>query len=74
MKLYDLPIKTFNPENLMEEILKANDGDVFVIKEENVAENIGEYKSEITTIQVRKVREPENHDVASPNYQTKAYD
>lgn len=56
-KLYDLPIKTFDPKNLMSEILKANDGDVFVVNEENVAENIGDYWPELTTIQVKKVKE-----------------
>ena len=67
MKLYNLPIKTFDPSELMEELLKAKDGDVFVIKEENVAEHYGDYWSEITTVQVKKIREPRNFGVASPN-------
>lgn len=57
MKLYDFPIKTFDPENLMDEILKANDGDIFVLKEENVSPNIGDYWPELTIIQVKKVKE-----------------
>jgi hypothetical protein len=61
-KLYNLPIKTFDPENLMYEILKANDGDVFIVHEENVAENIGDYKPELTMLQVKKVREPDRHE------------
>ena len=63
-KLYNLPIKTFKPENLMEEILKAKDGDFFVLDEVNTAENIGDYWPEITTIQVKKVREERRREVA----------
>ena len=60
-KLYDLPIKTFNPDRLMDEILKAKDGDVFIVHEENVAENIGDYWPELTMIQVKKVKEDRNY-------------
>lgn len=56
-KLYNLPVKTFKPEHLMEEILKAKDGDVFVVHEENMAEIVGDYWPELTMIQVKKVRE-----------------
>lgn len=64
-KLFDLPIKTFVPDNLMSEILKANDGDVFVVNEVNTAEQIGDYWPEITMIQVKKVREPRPQDKGS---------
>lgn len=60
-KLYDLPIKTFNPDRLMDEILKAKDGDVFIVHEENVAEIIGDYWPELTMIQVKKVKEDRNY-------------
>lgn len=62
MKLYDLPIKTFNPDRLMEELSNAKDGDVFILKEENVSENIGDYWPELTIAQVKKVREPRSYE------------
>jgi hypothetical protein len=57
IKMYDLPIKTFNPEKLMDEIMKANDGDVFVVKEENVSPVLGGYQMELTTVQVKKIKD-----------------
>lgn len=57
MKLYDLPIKTFNPERLMEEIYNAKDGDVFVINEKHIPAPEGDDITELTIIQVKKVRD-----------------
>lgn len=64
-KLYNLPIKTFDPKNLMDELLMAKDGDVFVINEENISPNIGGYEPELTMIQVKKVREKKMQETGS---------
>jgi predicted regulator of Ras-like GTPase activity (Roadblock/LC7/MglB family) len=55
MKLYNLPIKTFNPDKLLKEMLNAEDGTVFVLGEKLVGEQIGDNTVELTMCQIKKV-------------------
>lgn len=55
--VFKIPLKTFNPDNLLEEMKKANDGDVFVINEENIGPQIGDNRIELTIAQIRKVKD-----------------
>jgi hypothetical protein len=55
-KLFDFPIKTFDPKNLLEEMLNAEDGTVFVLGEKFIPQHEGDDICEITMVQVKKSR------------------
>jgi hypothetical protein len=57
-KLFNFPIKTFTPDNLMEEMLNAKDGEVFIIGEQTLINPEGRDTIEITMVQIRKIKEP----------------
>jgi hypothetical protein len=59
-KLFNMPLKTFNPDNLLEELLNAKDGDVFVLGETSIGEQIGDNRVELTIAQVKKVADEPN--------------
>lgn len=62
-----MPLKTFNPDNLLEELLNAKDGDVFVLGEKNIGAQIGDNRVELTIAQVKKVAdEPNATGIAAP--------
>lgn len=67
-KLFNMPLKTFSPDNLLEELLNAKNGDVFVLGEKSIAEQIGDNRVEITIAQVKKIAdEPNPSGIATPN-------
>lgn len=58
-KTFKLPLKTFSPENLLEEMVNAKDGDVFVLDERCIGYQLGDNRVEITIAQIKKVRDEE---------------
>ena len=56
-KLYNFPLKTFNPDTLLEEMLNAKDGDMFVLGERSIAQQLGDNSVELTIAQIKKVRD-----------------
>ena len=71
-KFFSMPFKTFTPENLLQEMLNAKEGEVFILGEKNVAEQIGEQRSEITFVQIKKAIDPPRVDYPplTPNEET----
>ena len=53
-KLY-FPIKTFNEDNLLEEMLNSTDGTVFILGEKHIGNQIGDDTVELTIAQIKKV-------------------
>lgn len=56
-RLFDFPIKTFDPSNLLEEMLAATDGTVFVLGEKHIKNHEGDDTVEMTFVQIKKVRD-----------------
>lgn len=54
-KVFDFPIKTFDPKNLLKEMVKAQHGEVFVLESKQTKMPDGEYYTEMVIAQVRKV-------------------
>lgn len=50
--IYGIPIKTFDPDNLLDEMKKAKDGTVFVIGENIIKHHEGEDTVEVVMCQV----------------------
>jgi hypothetical protein len=56
-KLFNFPIKTFNPGNLLEEMLAADEGTVFVLGEKHIPNPEGDDTVEMTFVQIKKSRD-----------------
>jgi hypothetical protein len=55
-KLYDYPIKTFDPENLLNEMLNAKDGQVFILGQKEIKNHEGDPTIETTMVTIEKFR------------------
>lgn len=55
-KIYDFP-KTFKPKNLFEEMLNAEDGQVFILDQRSIPQQEGDDVTELTIAVIQKVRE-----------------
>ncbi len=54
MKLFNMPIKIFDPERLCEDLMNAQDKAVFIIGEKRVTSPEGDDSIEVTMVQVIK--------------------
>lgn len=57
MKIFNFPIKTFEPENLLEEMLQAQEGTVFILGEKRIKHHEGDDTVELTIAQIKKARD-----------------
>lgn len=57
MKLYNLPIKTFDPDNLVEEMKNAKNGTMFVIGENRIEHHEGEDTVELVIATISRVKD-----------------
>lgn len=55
-KVFNFPIKTFEPDNLLEEMLNAEDGQIFILGEKEIPHYEGQSSVEITMVRIQKVR------------------
>lgn len=56
-KLFDIPLAVFDPDNLLEQMKNAKDGDVFVIDQKNTPNPEGDDSVELTIAQIKRVRD-----------------
>lgn len=53
-KIFDCPIKTFDPANLLKEMLSAESGTVFLLGEKRIKNNEGDDSVEVTIATIMK--------------------
>jgi len=51
-KIFNFPAKTFEPENLLAEMLEARDGDVFLLGETCIKSHEGEPKCRVVMARI----------------------
>lgn len=56
-KIFNFPIKTFQPEDLLEEMLAAEEGTVFVLGEKTIPTHEGNDQVEVTFVQIKKAKD-----------------
>lgn len=57
-KLFKMPLKTFDEKNLLQEMLDAKEGTVFVLGSKSIGQQIGDNRVELTFVQIQKVTDP----------------
>jgi hypothetical protein len=58
-RLFDFPIRTFNPDNLLDEMLNAEEGTIFVLGEKAIKHTEGDDSVELTFVQIKKSEDNE---------------
>ena len=53
-KLFNFPIKTFNPDKLLEEMLSAEEGTIFILNEKRISQHEGDDLIELTWAEIKK--------------------
>ena len=53
-RVFNFPIKTFNPDNLLDEMLNADENTVFVLGEKEIKHTKGDSDIELTFVQIKK--------------------
>lgn len=54
-KMFNFPIKTFDQNNLLDEMMRAKEGEVFVLGEKITQNKEGDATVELTIVQIKKV-------------------
>jgi len=54
MNIFDFPIKQFNPDKLLEEMLKAEEGTIFVLGENRIKHHEGDGTVELVMCRIYK--------------------
>lgn len=57
MKLFDAPIKTFDPQTLLEEMLASQSGTVFVLGQKSIKHHEGDDTVELTIATIQRVKD-----------------
>lgn len=55
--IYGFPIQTFDPENLLAEMLAAKDGTMFLLGEKRIKRQEGDDSLELTFAEIKKARD-----------------
>ena len=53
-KLLGFPIRTFNPDKLLEEMLNADNGTIFLLGEKRIPQHEGDDLIELTLAEIKK--------------------
>jgi len=53
-KIFNFPVKTFNPDNLLEEMMNADAGTIFILGEKTIKHHEGDDSIELTIAEIRK--------------------
>lgn len=59
MKLFNFPVKTFDPNNLLEEMMESSEGTVFVLGQKVIKTHEGDDSVESVMAQIRRVNDSE---------------